>query len=367
MLLCGIVLGPFCLNLIDGEILRISSQLRQIALIIILTRAGLALDIGDLKKVGRPALLMCFIPATFEIAATTLLAPLFFDISRLEAAILGAVLGAVSPAVIVPKMLMLMEKGSGKNKRIPQLIMAGASADDVYVIVLFAAFMGIYKGAGFQGTDIIKIPLAVIAGLIAGILIGLLFVSLFRKIHVRDTVKVMVLLGLGFLFVSLETILPSFIPFSGLLAVMSLGGTILNRQGVGQPPLAKRLSEKYAKLWVFAELLLFVLVGASLNLAFVRAAGIKVVLVIALALVIRLGGVLLCLVKTNLNAKERIFCALAYMPKATVQAAIGGVPLSQGVASGNIILTVAVIAILITAPLGSFFIDLTYRNALGDS
>ncbi|MDR3171756.1 MAG: cation:proton antiporter [Treponema sp.] len=363
MLLTGIILGPHGLNLIAPELLAISAELRQIALIIILTRAGLALDINDLKKVGRSAILLCFVPATFEIAATTIFAPLFFPISRLEAAIMGGVLGAVSPAVVVPKMLKLMERGYGKDKSIPQLIMAGAAVDDIYVIVLFTSFLSMYGGKGFNFFDIAvlgRVPLAIITGLGAGILLGLVLVKVFQSIHLRDTVKTLVLLSAAFLLVSLEQALKQHLPLSGLLAVMALGATIVKRSEV----LAKRLSGKYSKLWVGAELLLFTLVGATVDTSYAVKAGLAALALICLALLIRVCGVYVCLIKTPLTLKERLFCAIAYLPKATVQAAIGGIPLAQGIPAGATILTVAVLAILITAPLGALGVDATYKRLL---
>lgn len=360
MLLTGIVLGPYALNLIAPELLNISADLREIALIVILTRAGLALDINDLKKVGRPAILMCFIPATFEIAATTIFAPMIFPISHLEAAIMGTVLGAVSPAVVVPKMLKLMESGYGKAKSIPQLILAGASVDDIYVIVLFASFMGMYSGSSFDIGSLVKIPIAIVVGLLMGILLGLALVKLFKKVHMRDTVKILILLSTAFLLVTLETVIKSYVPMSGLLAVMALGGTILKQYDI----LAERLSGKFSKIWVAAELMLFVLVGATVDISYAAKAGIAAVALIFIAFMIRICGVFICLIKTNLNLKERLFCAIAYLPKATVQAAIGGLPLAAGITAGNTILTVAVLAILITAPLGAIGIDASYQKLL---
>lgn len=363
MLLTGIVLGPYALNLIVPGLLNISADLREIALIVILTRAGLALDLNDLKKVGRPAVLMCFIPATFEIAATTIFAPMLFPISHLEAAIMGTVLGAVSPAVIVPKMLKLMEGGYGKAKSIPQLIMAGASVDDIYVIVLFTSLMGMYGGKSFEIGSMIQIPVAILTGFLAGTLLGLALVYIFSKIRVRDTVKILILLSTSFLLVTLETVIKPYVPMSGLLAVMALGGTILQRNTI----LAKRLSGKFSKIWVAAELMLFVLVGATVDISYAAKAGIAAIALILIALIIRICGVFVCLLKTKLSTKERLFCAIAYLPKATVQAAIGGLPLAAGVAAGNTILTVAVLAILITAPLGAIGVDASYQKMLARS
>lgn len=360
MLLTGIILGPYVLNLIAPELLNISTDLREIALIVILTRAGLALDINDLKKVGRPAILMCFIPATLEIIAVTIFAPMFFPISYLEAAIMGTVLGAVSPAIIVPKMLKLMESDYGKSKSIPQLIMAGASADDVYVIVLFASFMGMYSGGSFDIISIIKIPIAIIVGLLVGILLGIILVKLFKKIHMRDTIKILIVLSVSFFIVSLEAMIKPYVPMSGLLAVMALGGTILKKYDI----LAQRLSSKFSKIWVGAELLLFVLVGSTVDITYLSKAGVSAVALILIALVVRTLGVFICLIKTKLNNKEKSFCAIAYTPKATVQAAIGALPLAAGVLAGNTILVVAVLAILITAPLGAIGIDASYKKLL---
>ncbi len=360
MILTGILLGPYALNWISDDILNISSELRQIALIIILTRAGLAIDLEDLKKVGRPAILMCFVPATIEILAFVWLAPKFFDISLIEAAIMGTVIAAVSPAVIVPRMLHLMEAGYGKDKKIPQLIMAGASVDDIFVIVLFTAFLGMYGGDHFSPMTLLKVPVSIFLGILLGIVSGLIMVAVFKKLHIRDTIKVLILLSVSFLFVSLEAFLKPYLPVSGLIAVMALGATLLKRYDV----LAKRLKGKFSKIWVGAEILLFVLVGAAVDIRYLQSAGILAVVLILAALVFRVVGVNLSLLKTSLTAKERLFCSVAYLPKATVQAAIGAVPLSAGVASDHLILTVAVLAIMITAPMGAIGIDLSYMRAL---
>ncbi len=360
MMITGILLGPHILNLIDPTILNISAELRQIALIIILIRAGLALDLKELKKVGRPAILMCFIPATFELASVVILAPLFLGISYLEAAMMGAVLAAVSPAVVIPRMLKLMERGYGQDKGIPQLIMAGASVDDIYVIVLFTSFIGMYQGQGFDFISLAKIPVSVLLGLILGILTGMLAIWLFKKIHLRDTIKILLLLGASFLFISLETAVKGYVPVSGLLAVIALGCTILKKNAA----LAKRISGKYSKIWVAAELLLFVLLGAAVDISSIANAGFQAVCLIFTALIFRMAGVFICLIKTKLNKKERLFAAISYLPKATVQAAIGGIPLSLGIAAGNTILTVAALAIIITAPIGAIGIDLTYKRLL---
>ncbi|MDP3386191.1 MAG: cation:proton antiporter [Eubacteriales bacterium] len=360
MILTGILLGPYVLNLITPDILNISSDLREIALIVILTRAGLSIDINDLKRVGRPAILLCFVPATLEIAAVTFLAPVFFEVTYIEAAIMGTVLAAVSPAIIVPRMLRLMASGYGKDRSIPQLIMAGASVDDIYVIILFASFMGMYQGSGFTASSLLAVPISIIIGLLVGIVTGLLLIKVFKLIHMRDTIKVLIILSAAFLFVTLETVLKPYLPMSGLLAVMALGGTILKSYEI----LANRLMGKFAKIWVGAEIMLFVLVGAAVDINYLSGAGAKSVLLILGALVLRIIGVNISLIKTKLNIKERLFCSIAYLPKATVQAAIGAIPLSAGVAAGNTILTVAVLAILITAPIGAIGIDFAYRKLL---
>ena len=363
MLLTGILLGPYVLDLLDPSILGISADLRQLALIIILTRAGLSLNLEDLKKVGRPAVLLCFVPACFEIVGMVILAPRLLGISLLDAAIMGAVVAAVSPAVIVPKMLRLMEMGFGTRRSIPQMILAGASVDDVFVIVMFTAFTGLAQGGTFSPATFVQIPVSIVTGIAVGLAVGVAFGAVYRRIHVRDSVKVVVLLSLSFLFVALENAVKGIVPFSGLLAVMSCGIAINRRR----PELAARLSGKYNRLWVAAEVLLFVLVGATVDIGYAAAAGAAAVLVVLGALVFRMAGVFVCLLRTPLSAKERLFCMIAYTPKATVQAAIGSVPLSMGLGCGQIVLTVAVLAILITAPLGAFSIDLTYRRLLGQA
>ena len=361
MLLTGILLGPYVLNLLDDSILGISADLRQLALIIILTRAGLSLNIEDLKKVGRPAVLLCFVPACFEMVGMIVLAPRLLGLSVLDAAILGAVIAAVSPAVIVPKMLRLMELGYGTRNSIPQMILAGASVDDVFVIVMFTAFTGLAQGGTVSPTTFVQIPVSIVTGIAVGLAAGIAFGAVYRRIHVRDSVKVVVLLSLSFLFVALENAVKGIVPFSGLLAVMSCGIAINRRR----PELASRLSGKYNRLWVAAEVLLFALVGATVDISYAAAAGAAAVLAVLGALVFRMVGVFVCVLGTKLSRKERMFCMLAYTPKATVQAAIGSVPLSLGLGCGQIVLTVAVVAILLTAPLGAFAIDLTYRRLLG--
>ncbi|MEF9976596.1 MAG: cation:proton antiporter [Oscillospiraceae bacterium] len=360
MLLTGVLLGPFGLNLLDESILNISADLRQIALIIILTRAGLNLDIKELRKVGRSAILMCFIPASFEIAGMMLLAPRLLGISLLEAAIMGTVVAAVSPAVIVPRMLKLMENGYGAKKSIPQMIMAGASVDDVFVIVLFTAFTALAQGGNVSPTAFLAIPISIVLGLLGGAATGFIMSLLFTKMHLRDSVKVILILSVSFLLVTLEKSLAGVVGFSGLLAVMALGATLRQKK----PEPSRRLSAKFSKLWVCAEVMLFVLVGATVNIQYALKAGGMAVLLILGALLFRTAGVFACLIKTKLNKHERIFAAFAYIPKATVQAAIGGLPLAMGLACGDIVLTVAVLSILITAPLGVLLIDETYQKLL---
>lgn len=360
MIITGIILGPYVLDLIDPSILNISADLRKIALIIILTRAGLTLDINDLKRVGRPAILMCFVPATFELAGMLLLAPRILGISLLEAAIMGAVVAAVSPAVVVPKMIKLIDEGYGTKKSIPQLILAGASVDDVYVIVLFSTFTGLAKGDRVSAMSFINIPVSVVLGIALGIASGWLLAVYFKKVHVRDTIKVIIVLSISFILVSAENALSTPITFSALIAVMFMGIALSRYRN----ETAVRLSGKFNRLWVGAEVVLFVLVGASVDIGYALSAGAGAVILIFGVLTFRIAGVFVCLTGTNLNMKERLFCMLAYTPKATVQAAIGSVPLAMGLSCGSIVLTVAVLAILITAPLGAFMIDLTYKKLL---
>lgn len=360
MLTTGILLGPYVLNLLDPTILNISTELRQIALVIILTRAGLNLNIKDLKKVGRPAILMCFVPACFEIIGMLILAPMLLGITILDAAIMGTVIAAVSPAVIVPKMLKLMESEYGTSKSIPQMIMAGASVDDVFVIVLFTAFTVLAQGGTITAMHFLTIPTSIILGLLGGVVTGLFLSMLFSKVNIRDTGKVITILSISFLLITLEHMMTGAIGFSGLLAVMALGATLHQKKY----EISQRLSNKFSKLWVGAEVLLFVLVGAIVNISYALNAGILSILLIFGVLLFRMIGVFICLINTNLNKKERVFTAFAYMPKATVQAAIGGLPLAMNLPCGNIVLTVAVLSIIITAPLGAILIDTTYKKFL---
>ena len=360
MLITGIVLGPYVLNLLDDSILGISAELRKIALIIILTRAGLGLDLSGLKNIGRRAVLMCFGRASFELIGMILLAPKLMGLTVLEAAIMGAVLAAVSPAVVVPRMVKLMDEGYGVNEGIPQLILAGASVDDVYVIVLFSTFVGMMQGEGASILKFVNIPISIFLGIAIGLLIGVLLAYFFKKMHIRDTSKVLIILSISFLLVVMEDKLSTPITFSALIAIMFIGiGLQKKRETV-----AKRLSVKYGKLWVAAEVFLFVLVGATVNIGYLGKVGVKALIVIIGALVFRMFGVFVCLLGTSLKRKERLFTMLAYTPKATVQAAIGGIPLALGFTCGDLVLTVAVLAIVLTAPLGAFAIDLSYKKLL---
>ena len=357
MILTGVILHQF--NLIDPIMVSASADLKEIALIVILTRAGLELNLKELKSVGRSALLMCFVPAFFEIAGTMIIAPALFGFSLLESALLGSVLAAVSPAVVVPRMLKMIEEKRGTKKGIPQLIMAAASVDDVLVVVIFTSILGILNGDGITPSTLIAVPLSVIIGILTGILSGIILSILFDKVHIRDSSKVIILLGFGFAFITLQ----DHFVFSGLIAVMALGATIYAKKHV----VAERLSSKFSKVWVAAELILFVLVGASVDISYLKSSGIVVAVAVVGILLFRIVGVLVCFIGTNLNKKEVTFCAFSFIPKATVQAAIGGIPLAMGLSSGNIIATTALMAILITAPIGSILIDLTYKKLIEKS
>ncbi len=360
MIIVGMVLSPYCLNMVDESILSISADLRQVALVIILTRAGLSLNISDLKKVGRPAILMCFVPACTEMLGTIILAPILLGVSVLEAAIIGSVIAAVSPAVVVPRMIKLIDEGYGKDKSIPQLILAGASVDDVFVIVVFTALTTLATTGEVLPASFIQIPTSILLGVMLGCLLGGILVWFFKRCHMRDSVKVLIILSISFLLLEIQNRLEGFISISGLLAIMSMGILINHKYDV----LAKRLSVKYNKLWLGAEIFLFVLVGIAVNLKYALSAGFVVVLLVIMALIFRMTGVALSLIKTKLNKKERLFCAIAYTPKATVQAGIGTIPLAMGLACGDIALTVAVVSILVTAPFGAICIDKLYKKLL---
>lgn len=360
MIIVGIILSPHCLNMVDESIIMISGDLRQIALVIILTRAGLSLNLSDLKKVGRPAILMCFVPACVEMIGTIIFAPILLGVTYLEAAIIGSVIAAVSPAVVVPRMIKLMEEGYGKEKSIPQLILAGASVDDVFVIVVFTALTTLASTGKMSASSFIQIPVSIILGVMLGCVVGIILVWFFKKWHMRDSVKVLIIISISFLLLEVQSRLEGVVPVSGLLAIMSMGIIINQKYDV----LAKRLSIKYNKMWLGAEVFLFVLVGIAVDIKYALKAGIIVIGLVVLALVFRMIGVGLSLVKTDLTKKERLFCAIAYTPKATVQAAIGTIPLAMGLACGEMVLTVAVVAILITAPFGALCVDSLYKKLL---
>lgn len=360
MLFTGIILGPYVFDCIDTSILSISSEIRKIALIIILTRAGLSLDISGLKKIGRPAVLMCFVPASFEIISMLIIVPKLLGLSIFESAIMGSVLAAVSPAVVVPRMVKLMEEGYGTKKGIPQLILAGASVDDVYVIVLFTTFVSIIQGNGVSAMQFVNIPISIILGVFIGLGSGWMFSKYFERAHIRDTIKILLILSWSFILVTIEDSLNTPVTFSALIAIMFMGvGLQKYRREV-----SIRLAVKYNKLWVGAEVFLFVLVGAAVNINYLGNVGIKAIIVIAGALVFRMLGVFVCLLKSNLNIRERAFSMIAYTPKATVQAAIGGIPLSLGLQCGDVVLTIAVLAIVFSAPFGAFAMDVSYKKLL---
>lgn len=366
MLLTGIVLGPYVLDILDPSILSISSELRQMALIIILVKAGLSLNLADLKKVGRPAVMLSCVPASFELLGYVLFAPMILGVNRIEAAVMGAVLAAVSPAVVVPRMVKLMEIGYGTKKSIPQMILAGASCDDIFVIVLFSTFSGMAQGGSARVMDFVNIPISIVSGIllgaVAGWLLSLFFETAYAKEHyVRNSMKVIIVLGVSFLLMSVENWVKPYISVSGLLAVVSMA-CVLKLRSI--KAVSARLSEKFGKLWLAAEVLLFVLVGAAVDIRYTMGAGLAAVFMIFTALIFRTIGVLICLAGTVMYWKERLFCVIAYLPKATVQAAIGSVPMAMGLPCGQIVLSVAVMAILITAPLGALGMDSTFEKLL---
>ena len=369
MLITGIILGPYVLDLLDPSILSISSELRQMALIIILLKAGLSLDLSDLKKVGRPAVLMSFVPASFEILAFFLFAPHILGIKPIEAAVMGAVLAAVSPAIVVPRMVRLMDQNYGTDKSIPQLILAGASCDDIFVIVLFSTFSNMAQGGNAHLMDFVNIPVSILFGIVLGGITGYLLSLFFETAHahkhcVRNSMKVIIVLGISFLLMAIETWMKDIVSISGLLAVVSMACLLKIKSTTF---VSKRLSDKFGKLWLAAEVILFVLVGAAVDIRYTLNAGGAAILMILVALLFRSVGVAICLIRTRLTKKERFFCILSYLPKATVQAAIGSVPLTMGLPCGQIVLSVAVLGILITAPLGAILIDGTYKKLLCQS
>ena len=366
MLGVGIVVSPYVLGLLDDSILGTSSELRQIALIIILIKAGMSLDLSDLKKVGRPAVMMSFVPACCEIVGYVAFAPLLLGVNRIEAAVMGAVLSAVSPAVVVPRMVRLIEEKYGTDKSIPQMILAGASCDDIFVIILFSTFVTMAQGGTVHAADFLNIPISIVLGVIMGALVGMAVYFLFESSYkhnrkIRSSIKVIIMLGTAFLLMSIETLAKPYVAISGLLAVVAMACMIKLKS---EKRVTARLSEKFGKLWIAAEVVLFVLVGAAVDVRYTLTAGISAVLMIFAALAFRAVGVFICMLGTKLSAKERLFCVIAYLPKATVQAAIGSVPLSLGLPCGKIVLSVAVLAILITAPLGAIGIDRSYKHLL---
>ena len=358
MIITGIILGPHALNLLSPKFLGISADLRQLALVIILTRAGLSLSLHEFKRIGRPALLMCFVPATFELLGVVLLAPPLMGVTYWEAALMGSAIAAVSPAVVVPRMLKMREENRGVQHGIPQMLLAGASLDDVYVLVVFSAFLALLKGESVSATSFVSVPISIGSGALVGFACGLVLVFLFKHVHIRDTAKVMIILSCGFLLNELELDIAHIIPFSGMIAVVAIAACIYG----GRKDLAVRLSGKFTKLWVAAEIILFVLVGAALDVKFAFTAGAGAIFVVLGAMIFRMAGVFTCMLHTPLFYRERFFCMLAYVPKATVQAAIGGVPLAFGLSCGNNVLTLAAVSIMITAPLGAIFIDKTYKR-----
>lgn len=360
MILAGVLLGPYALNLIDNSILNNSADIRQMALVVILTRAGLSLNINDLKRLGRPAVLMCFLPACFEIVGVVILSQLLTQITLVQSLLMGCVIAAVSPAVIVPRMIKLINQGYGTEKSIPQLILAGASVDDVFVIVLFTSFVSLETSGEFSVLSLVKVPISILLGIILGIIVGYLLNMFFNKTAIRNTNKVIILLSFSFIMLQIEEVLKNIIPISALISIMTVGLFLYQKNY----QLSKQLSEKYNKIWVVAEVMLFVLVGSLLNIKYLLNSGLSFVLIILFALLFRLVGVYTCLIKTDLTVKEKFFCMGAYTPKATVQAAIGAIPLSMGISAGESILTVSILSIIITAPIGAIFIDKTYNKFL---
>ncbi len=360
MIIIGILLGPSLLNIVDDSIINISAMLRQIALVIILTRSGLSLNLKKLKEIGRPAILMCFVPATFEIVGVLILAPLLLGVSVVEALLIGSVLAAVSPAVVVPRMIKLKEEGYGENKSIPELIMAGSSADDIYVIVLFYAFLGLVDGEKLNALSFVNIPISIILGVLLGIGVGLLLSYIYKKINMNIIIKILLLISTSFLLIGLEELVSDCISFSSLLGIITIGMVILLKN----KEVAVDMEKGYHKLWTFFEILLFVLVGISVDINYAISAGFMPIVVLFSALVFRMAGVFVSLLFTNLKMKERLFSMISYLPKATVQASIGGIALAQGLAVGSLVLTMAVLSILITAPLGAILMDLSYKKLL---
>lgn len=360
MIFIGILMSVSVLDLLDPSIYQISASLRQIALIIILTRAGLSLDIERLKEIGRPAILLSFLPATFEMIGIVIFGTLFFNISIVEAILMGATLAAVSPAIIVPRMIDLKKKGYGNDKKIPEMVLAGASLDDIYVIIIFYAMLGLIQSGNFEFMSLLNIPISIVLGVVLGLIVGLYITFLFKRIKLSTPVQILIITSLSFLMIGLEEAMKDFLSISALLGIMTLGMVIL----FNQKSIAKDLEQGYNKIWLFFEIILFVLVGASVDVKYVFDAGFLALLTILLGLIFRLFGVMISLTFTNLSIKEKIFIGISYLPKATVQAAIGGIALSYGLPIGNLVLTMAVLSIVITAPLGAILIDTSYEKLL---
>lgn len=361
LLILGIVIGPYVMNLLHPNILKISGDLRKVSLIIILLRAGLGINKEDLKKVGAPALKMSCIPGLIEGFFIAFASVKLLNFSFIQGGILGFIIAAVSPAVVVPSMLNLIEKGVGTDKRIPTLILAGASIDDVFAITIFTAFLGLYSGININiGMELLNIPISIFLGVLCGIVLGFILVKLFKRSNIIDTRKGLLILSTSILLTELENILKSKIEIASLLGVMTMGFVIAEKI----PKVGRKMSVTFNRIWIFAEILLFVLVGAEVNIYVAINAGKIGAIILFIGLLGRSIGVMISLLGTNLNWKERMFCVISYMPKATVQAAIGGIPLSLGVQSGDIILAMAVLSILITAPLGAIGINFSAEKLL---
>lgn len=360
-LILGILIGPSFLNVVDDSLLNISSYLRQIALVIILTRSGLSLDLKTLKEIGRPAILMCFLPATFEIIGITIFGPILLKISYFEALLLGSVLAAVSPAVVVPRMIYLKENNYGTKHHVPELIMAGSSCDDIYVIILFYAFKNFVLMNNFEVMSLLQIPVSILLGIGVGIMLGFLIRILFKKIALANQIKIIVLLSISFGLIALEQIIKSYISFSSLLAIIVIG-IVINKTNAKE---AEEIQKGYNSLWSGFEILLFTLVGCATDakLAFSKEGAIVLGLIV-IALIFRSLGVIICVILTKYTWKEKIFLIISYLPKATVQASIGGIALTEGLACGSIVLTAAVISILFTAPIGAILMDNLYKKLL---
>lgn len=359
-LILGILLGPSLLNIVDNSLLNISSYLRQIALVIILTRSGLSLNLRNLKEIGRAAILMCFIPASFEIIGIVIFAPILLGISYFEALLLGSVLAAVSPAIVVPRMIKLKNEGYGEVNLMPEIIMAGSSCDDIYVIVLFYSFKNLVASNSFSALSLLKIPSSIILGILLGFLVGIIIVKIFKKFNINTPYKIIIMLSSSFGMLFLEEFLDQYVSISALLGIIVMG--IIVSKYLKEDVV--KIKQGYESLWNGFEILLFALVGCitDINLAFSKE-GVLILGLILLGLIFRSIGVLLCVIKTKYTWKEKLFLIISYLPKATVQASIGGIVLKEGLPCGTLILTAAVVAILVTAPLGAILMD-TLTNKL---